>query len=137
MPCGIWLAQRVRAPTRDPRSRRADARANPKPARPGATALDRTRGRARKRARPDIFPFVRGFKKDGSQRTQRVATLRARARAEPPFPRLARRLNAFLSAVNVGDYVVHGQLEAYSCASLSPRRSSDASTPGKTQDAAV
>jgi|Transcript_1557 hypothetical protein len=24
-------------------------------------------------------------------------------------------LNAFLSAVNVGDYVVHGQLEAYSC----------------------
>jgi len=42
-------------------------------------------------------------------------------------------LNAFLSAVNVGDYVVHGQLEAYSCASLPPRRSSDASTPGKTR----
>ena len=35
----------------------------------------------------------------------------------PPSPPLRCRLNAFLSAVNLGEYVVHGQLEAYSCAS--------------------
>jgi hypothetical protein len=26
------------------------------------------------------------------------------------------RLNAFLGSVNIGDYVMQGQLEAYSCA---------------------
>ncbi len=31
------------------------------------------------------------------------------------------RLNAFLDHVDVGDYVVFGDLEAYSCASQAPR----------------
>jgi hypothetical protein len=32
----------------------------------------------------------------------------------------SRRLNAFLGSINIGDYVVLGQLEAYSCARASP-----------------
>lgn len=35
-------------------------------------------------------------------------------------PTLAHRLNAFLGNVNIGDYVVLGQLEAYSCAYTRP-----------------
>ena len=43
-------------------------------------------------------------------------------------------LNAFLTNVNVGDYVVSGQVESYSCASRSETRRGDA-REGERDDA--
>jgi hypothetical protein len=78
-----------------------------------AHSLPRPALKARTSSRPSDFIFhlfSRGSKDytDDSQRTPRHSHVSKH------------RLNAFLSAVNVGDYVVHGQLEAYSCAY--PRR---------------
>jgi len=44
-------------------------------------------------------------------------------------------LNAFLTNVNVGDYVVSGQVESYSCASRSETRRGTREREGERDDA--
>jgi hypothetical protein len=62
-----------------------------------------------------LFPFILPrFKVIPKGHTVFPSPVRARLTSKPTH--IKHSLNAFLSAVNVGDYVVHGQLEAYSCA---------------------
>ena len=68
---------------------------------------------ARTRAESAVVPS-NILKKEPACRGQTTLQVLTRPRVPSPLPR---RINAFLGHVNVGDYVIQGQLDAYSCAS--------------------
>ena len=84
----------MRVSTGDTPSSGADARFDLKPARTGATELDRTRGPRGKTRAPGHFSVLRGFKKDGSQRAhgpRPFAPALARLTPLPPIRAQAER----------------------------------------------